>query len=55
MVKPDRNAFARKNAAWLIPACGAVLLLGIMRQNPFAMGAGAMGLIWVARACWTRK
>jgi hypothetical protein len=55
MAKRDRNAFARKHAAWLIPACGAVLLFGIMLQNPFAMGAGVVGLIWVVQAYWAGK
>ncbi len=55
MTKPDRTDFARRNAGWLIPALGAVLLLGILRQNPFAMGAGALGLIWVARAVLKRQ
>ncbi len=55
MAKPEHTAFARKHAAWLAPACGAVLLLGILRQNPFAVGAGVVGLIWVARAYWAGK
>jgi hypothetical protein len=55
MAKSDRTAFARKHAAWLVPACGAVLLLGILRQNPFAIGAGVVGLIWVVRAYWAGK
>ena len=55
MAKHDRTDFARRNAGWLIPACGALLLLGILSQNPFAMGAGVCGLIWVAWAVWTRK
>ncbi len=55
MAKPEHTAFARKHAAWLVPACGAVLLLGILRQNPFAIGAGVVGLIWVVRAYWAGK
>ncbi len=55
MAKQDRTAFARKHVAWLVPACGAVLLLGILRQNPFAIGAGVVGLIWVVRAYWAGK
>jgi hypothetical protein len=55
MAKSDRTEFARKHASWLIPAFGAVLLFGILRGNYFALGAGAMGLVWVARATWTRK
>ena len=55
MVKPDRTAFARKHAAWLVPACGVVLVLGFLRENPFALGAGVLGLIWVARAVWAGR
>ncbi len=55
MSRQDRTDFARKHAGWLVPACGAVLLLGILRQNPFAIGAGVVGLIWVALAVWARK
>ena len=55
MAKRDPSGFARTHALWLIPACGAVLLIGIMRQNPFAVGAGALGLAWVARAVWVKK
>ncbi len=55
MAKPDRTAFARKHAAWLIPALGAVLLFGILRQNLFALGGGALGLVWVARAVWAGR
>ena len=55
MAKRDRNAYARLYAAWLIPASGAVLLFGIMHQNLFAMGAGVVGLIWVAWALLVRK
>jgi hypothetical protein len=55
MTRPDRTDFARRNAGWLIPACGAVLLLGILIQNPFAIGAGVGGLIWVAWAVWKRQ
>jgi hypothetical protein len=55
MAKRNRTEFARKHAGWLIPACGAVLLLGILRQNPFAMAAGIVGLVWVAWAVWAGK
>ena len=55
MTGRDRNAFARRHAAWLIPACGAVLVLGFLRQNAFAVGAGVLGLIWVARAFWAGR
>jgi len=55
MVKPDRSKFARDNAAWLIPAFGAVLLLGILRGNLFAVAGGIGGLIWVAGAARTRR
>jgi len=55
MAKPDRNAYARRNAAWLIPFFGAVLLLGILLRNQFAMGGGILGLIWVAIAAWKRQ
>ena len=55
MAKPDRAAYARNNAPWLIPFFGAVLLLGILQQNPFAMGGGVIGLVWVARAVWKRQ
>lgn len=55
MTKRDRNAFARNNVAWLVPLFGAMLALGFLRQNAFAVGAGVAGLIWVARAFWTRK
>jgi hypothetical protein len=55
MTRQDRTDFARRNAGWLIPACGAVLLLGILIQNPFAIGAGVGGLIWVAWAVWKRQ
>lgn len=55
MAKPDRNAYARNNASWLIPVFGAVLLLGIMLQNMLAMGGGIFGLIWVVRAVWKHK
>ncbi len=55
MTKPDRAAYARKNSTWLIPVFGAVLLLGILLQNPYAMGGGVFGLIWVALAVWKRK
>jgi len=55
MAKPNRTAYARNNAAWLIPVFGAVLLLGILLQNIFAMAGGVFGLIWVARAVWKRQ
>ncbi len=55
MAKPDRTAFARKHRTWLIPACGAVLLLGIMLDNIFAVVGGIFGLVWVARAVWKRQ
>ena len=55
MGKQERTDFARKHAGWLIPALGAVLLLGILIQNPFAMGAGVLGLIWVAHAVLKRQ
>ncbi|MGR3717960.1 MAG: hypothetical protein ACU0B1_14575 [Thermohalobaculum sp.] len=55
MAKSDRTAFARKHAAWLVLALGAALLFGILRQNPFAIGAGVVGLIWVVRAYWAGK
>lgn len=55
MTKRDRNAFARKHAAWLVPALGAVLVVGFLRENPFAVGAGVAGLIWVARAFWVAR
>ena len=50
MTKPDRAAFARRHAAWLIPTFGAFLLWGIMRQNFLALAGGALGLGWVALA-----
>ena len=55
MAKPDRNAYARNNAAWLIPFFGAVLLLGILLRNPFAVGGGFLGLAWVGIAVWKRR
>ena len=55
MTKRDRNAFARKYAMWLVPASAAALGLGFLRQNPFAVGAGVAGLIWVARAFWIAR
>jgi hypothetical protein len=55
MTKPDRNAFARKHAIWLVPMFGAMLALGFLRENGFAVGAGIAGLIWVVWAIWTRK
>ena len=55
MTKRDRNAFARKHVIWLVPMFGAMLALGFLRQNTFAVGAGVTGLIWVAWAFWTRK
>lgn len=55
MEKPDRNAFARRNATWLIPAFGAVLLIGILIQNHFAMAGGAGGLAWVAWGVWKTR
>ncbi len=54
MAKPNRAAYARKHAAWLIPVFGAVLLLGILLQNTLGMIGGAFGLIWVALAVWKR-
>ncbi len=55
MAKKDRTAFARKHAGWLIPAFGVLLLLGILRQNPFAMIGGVVGLVWVLWAVWKRR
>jgi len=55
MTKPDRNAFARKHAVWLVPALGVALGLGFRGENPFAVGAGVVGLIWVARAFWVAR
>jgi hypothetical protein len=55
MAGRDRSAFARDNAAWLIPAFGAVLLLGILWANPFAMAGGGAGLVWVALAVRARR
>lgn len=50
MGKRERTEFAQRNAPWLIPLFGAVLLLGIMLNNLFAMAGGAAGLVWVAWA-----
>jgi hypothetical protein len=55
MEKPDRTKFARENAGWLIPAFGAVLLLGIFLGNTFAMLGGVGGLGWVAWAVWLAR
>jgi hypothetical protein len=55
MTKRDRNAFARKHAMWLVPVMAVALALGFLRQNPFAVGTGVVGLIWVARAFWVAR
>ena len=55
MEKPDRDAYARRNARWLIPAFVAVLVFGVLRDNLFAMIGGALGLLWVGRAVWVRR
>ncbi|HSF96946.1 MAG TPA: hypothetical protein VLA52_18110 [Thermohalobaculum sp.] len=55
MTKPDRNKFARENATWLVPAFGAVLLFGILRESVPAMLAGVAGVGWVAWVVWTRR
>jgi hypothetical protein len=55
MDKPDRNAFARRNATWLIPAFGAVMLIGILAVNFYAMAGGAFGLLWVAWGVWKTR
>lgn len=55
MTKRDRNAFARKHAGWLTPAMAAALGFGFMAENPFAVGAGVVGLIWLARAFWIAR
>jgi hypothetical protein len=53
--EPDRSAFARRNAAWLLPAFAAVLLLGLLRGNIWAVLAGVGGLGWVIAALWQRR
>ena len=55
MAKPDRTAFARKHRAWLMPACAAVMVLGIVLGNIFAIFGGVFGMVWVARAAWKRE
>ncbi len=55
MSSPDRNAFARRNATWLIPAFGAVLLVGILSVNLFAMAGGLLGLAWIAWGVWISR
>lgn len=50
MTRPDRSKFARDNVNWLIPAFGAVLLLGILGGSVFAVAAGVAGLSWVGLA-----
>ena len=55
MTDRDRNAFARKHAKWLVPASAAAVVLGFLSGNPFAVGAGVVGLIWVARAFWVAR
>jgi len=53
VTKPDRSKFARDNVNWLIPAFGAVLLLGILGGNFLAIAAGIAGLGWIGVAVWT--
>ena len=55
MAKPDRTKFARDNAGWLVPTFGAILLLGVMLGNIFAMLGGVGGLGWVAWAVWLAR
>jgi hypothetical protein len=55
MSEPDRTAFARRNARWLIPAFVAVLLLGLVRENIWAVLAGVAGVGWVVAALWQRR
>ena len=55
MAKPDRAAFARKNAGWLALAFGVILIYGLLQQNTFAAAAGAGGLLWIAISIWKRK
>ena len=54
MTRPDRRKFARDNVNWLIPAFGAVLLLGILNGSLFAIAAGVAGLSWIGVAVWFR-
>jgi hypothetical protein len=55
MTRPDRNAVARKHVVWLVPVSAAVLVLGFVGENTFAVGAGVVGLIWVAWAFWVAR
>jgi hypothetical protein len=55
VTKPDRSKFARDNVNWLIPAFGAVLLLGIMGGSFYAIAAGVAGLGWIGLAVWAGK
>ena len=55
MAEPDRTAFARKHAAWLIPGFVLVLGFGLWRGNLWATLAGAGGVAWVVQALWTGR
>lgn len=55
MEKPDRDAFARRNARWLVPVFVAILALGVLRENWFAVAAGVLGLLWIGRAYWVAR
>jgi hypothetical protein len=55
MTKPDRAGYARRNAGWLIPAFGAILLIGILRQNGFAVLGGGLGVGWVVWSVWSGR
>jgi hypothetical protein len=55
MDKPDRAAYARRNARWLVPVFVAVLIWGVVGANLFAVIGGVFGLVWVGGAFWMQR
>ncbi len=53
MARPDRSAYARRNAPVLLALFGLAVVAGVVLANWAAIAGGALGLAWVWRAMRT--